>query len=221
LCKICDRFWSQLWEQSHEWERAHSNESDLRSNESDRTCELIEEACAIDETDPEGAFRLYQQAAEEGSVWSLNRVGWHYQTGIGVAPDLHKSLEYYYRATCAGSWIATIYYARLLAELGHHDQSDRVLKDGIASDFLPAYFWLAWLRYERSKSRMVCREVRPFLEYAASQGHPEAQVTLARWMAIGKFGLREIPRGSKALFRLAWRAGFGGEDDAGVAPALT
>jgi hypothetical protein len=209
MCKFCDAFWDWFWDRSDEWERKRSNDSDLVSRESDRNRELIVRAYAISTTDPSAAFRLHLEAAEAGSAWAMERVGTHYQNGMGVAIDLHKALEYYHRAICAGSWMATIYYARLLADEGHHDQSDRVLKDGIASDFVPAYFWLARLRYGRSKTRKVCREVRPMLEYAASQGHPGAQVTLARWMTIGRFGLREIPRGLKSVVRLAVRSGFG------------
>ena len=221
MCKICDRFWDKLWERSDAWERKHSNVGNLWSGESDPNRDLINQACDLQEANPAGAFHLYVNAAKAGSVWAMERVGWHYHTGTGVAEDLDKAQDHYYRAACAGSWMATIYYARLLAEIGDHDRCDQVLKDGIAADFVPAYFWLAWLRYERAKSRNLCREVRPFLEYAASQGHPGAQITLARWMTVGKFGLGEIPRGLKAVARLALRSGFGGEEDVGVAPALT
>ena len=82
--------------------------------------------------------------------------------------------------------MATIHYARLLAELGHYDACERTLENGVASDFVPAYFWLAWCRYEQSKTTKVRGEVRPLLEYAAEKGHPEAKILLARWMALGK-----------------------------------
>lgn len=91
--------------------------------------------------------------------------------------------------------MATIYYARLLAELGHHDDCERTLENGVASDFVPSYFWLAWFRYQQSKTAKVRREVRPLLEHAAEKGHPEAKFLLARWMVLGKLGLRDIPRG--------------------------
>lgn len=93
--------------------------------------------------------------------------------------------------------MATIHYARLLAELGHYDHCERTLENGVASDFVPAYYWLAWYRYERSKTTKVRREVRPLIEYAAEKGHPAAKALLARWMVLGKFGLRDIPRGCR------------------------
>jgi TPR repeat protein len=202
-CKLCKRFWNWHWKNSDAWEWAHSNESDLRSAESKEARELIERAFAIEETDPDAAFHLCGEAAEAGSAWAMGRVGWHYETGTAVAVDLYKALQYYHRAICAGSWMSTIFYARLLAKAGQHDEAERVLQDGIASDFVPAYFWLGRLRYDRSKTRMVCGEVRPLLQYAAEKGHPGARLTLARWMLLGKFGLPDILTGLKLSFRLA------------------
>lgn len=202
-CRFCDRFFERFWGYSNAWERAQSNESELWSEESDQNRELIEQALAIRKTDPSGAFQRHVEAAEAGSVWSMQKVGWHYWTGTGVAADFGKALEYYYRAIRAGSWMATIDYARVLEELGHHDHYERVLEDGVGSDFVPAYFWLAWCRYERSKTRDMCREVRPMLEYAAGKGHPAAKRMLARWMLLGKFGLRDIPGGVKLALRFA------------------
>lgn len=107
--------------------------------------------------------------------------------------------------------MATIHYARLLAELGHHDACERTLENGVASDFVPAYFWLARCRYEQSKTPRVRREVRPLLEYAADKGHPEAKLLLARWMGLGKFGLRDIPRGWRLAAQGAVSFAFRGE----------
>jgi hypothetical protein len=203
-CKFVDRFWERFWEHSDAWEWAASNEIELWAEESDRNRELIDRAIAVEKTDPAATFRLCLEAAEEGSVWSMLRVGWHYWAGAGVAADLGRAQEYYHRAIRAGSWMATIYYARLLAIHGHYDDCESVLKDGVAADFVPAYFWLAWFRYERSKTREMCRKVRPLLEYAAGKGHPAAAQMLARWMLFGKFGLREILRGAKWKLPIQW-----------------
>lgn len=199
ICQLCDRFWNAFSAYSDSWERAASNEDQLISQERAQNLDVIERAAEIEETDPSSAFQLYVEAAEAGSVWSLGMVGWHYWTGTGVAADAHKALEYYRRAICGGSWMATIHYARLLAELGHYDSCERTLEQGVAADFVPAYFWLAWCRYEKSKTTKVRREVKPLLEYAAQKGHPQAKLLLSRWMALGKFGLREIPRGCRLV----------------------
>lgn len=195
MCKLCDRFWERLWAHSEAWERAHSNDNDLWSKESDQTRKLIKQASAITDSDDEAAFRLYVEAAEAGSVMSMARVGWHHWTGTGTPPDPGKAQEYYRRAIRGGSWTATIHYARLLAELGHHQTSDEVLEDGVAVGFVPSYFWLAWLRYKRSGTRQTCGQVRPLLEFAAKKGHPRARRILAQMMLLGKLGSRQIRPG--------------------------
>ena len=119
ICRICDRFWERFWAHSHDWERSASNEAELLSMESHQTWDLIQRA-GREDTDPPSAFRLSLEAAEAGSIWSMEKVGWHYWTGTGVAADPRMALEYYHRACCNGSWMATIHYARLLEELGQH-----------------------------------------------------------------------------------------------------
>ena len=208
ICKFCDEFWDRFWAHSDAWERSASNENELLSKESDQTWDLIQSAGAIEDSDSASAFGFYVKAAEAGSVWSMERVGWHYWSGTGVEADPSTAQEYYRRAIRGGSWIATISYARLLAELGHQEESERTLKDGVASDFTPAYFWLAWIRYLQSKTAETCREVRPLLDYAARKGHPAAQAYLARWMALGKLGLHEVPRGWLLVLRGAVKFAF-------------
>lgn len=195
-----DDFWKALWAHSDAWERSASNEDNLLSGESDHSWAIIRRANEIEDTDPTAAFQLYLQAVEAGSTWALARIGWDYWAGSGVAADPQMAMEYFYRAICGGSWMATIYYARLLSELGHHDECERTLEDGVAADFVPAYYWLAWFRYQRSKTTKVRRkEVRPLVEYAAERGHPGAKFMLAQWMWFGKFGLRYIPRGLRLV----------------------
>lgn len=200
-CKLCDRFWKRVSEQSDAWERACSNESELWSEETDKNRELIEQAFKIQEADPAAALQLRLQAAEAGSAWAMEMVGWHYHTGIGVAVDLRKAGDYYHRAICAGSWMATLHYARVLAELGYYDECESVLKDGVQLDSVPAYYWLAWFRYKRSHTADVRQEVRPMLEYAADQGHLLAKIMLSRWMFLGKFGCRNMFGGLILAYR--------------------
>lgn len=201
--ETCDEEWDHLWAQSDAWERVVSNETDLLSEESDHSWDLIQRAGKIAADDPTASFQLYLEAAEGGSTWSMVQVGWNYWTGTGVAADPDMALEYYHRAISAGSWMATLYYARLLAKLGHHDDCESTLNGGLASGFVPAYFWLGYLRYARSKTSLARREVRPLMEHAAAEGHPMAKLFLARWMALGHFGLHNIPRGWVSVVRMA------------------
>lgn len=195
----CEALWRSHWDQSNEWERANSNHDELWWRDSDRNRALIEEARACQEADPEAAFRMLLEAAEAGSAWALESAGWHYDSGTVVAADFERAADYYHRGICAGSWMATIAYALLLAKHGQIDESEEVLLDGVRLDFVPAYFWLAWLRYDRAPTRATCGAIRPLLDYAAKQGHPGAKQTLGTLMVKGKFGLFAIPRGLRLL----------------------
>jgi TPR repeat protein len=181
--------------ESDQWERDNSNEWELWCEESAENLQLIEEANTVWETDLAAAFRLYLQAADAGSIWAMQVVARCCDEGIGVAADHGLAKDYYLRAINAGSWIATIQYARSLARHGDHAECEKILEDGVRASFAPACFWLAWYRRKRSTSRTARRELRPLLEAAARMGHPAAKSMLRGMMMMGDFGLREIPRG--------------------------
>lgn len=200
-CKFCEQFWDSFWKRCYAWEREHSNEDELLAQESEQSLKIIQRASALHDEDPAGAFRLYIEAVDAGSVWSMEAVGWRYWTGTGVAVDSCQAGNYYRLAVAEGSQMARIDYARLLAENKQHDECERLLEQGLASEFIPAYFWLARLRFDRFKSSKVAREVRPMLQHAASEGHPGAQHMLSKLMLTGKFGLSEIPYGLVSAVR--------------------
>ena len=219
ICRLCRRFRALFWERCDAWERARSNDSELWFEDTDRNRERMEEAYALQKADPEAALRLYLEAAEAGSARAAEAVAWHYDAGSGVEADFEKAQAYYRRAIEGGSWMATIGYARLLADHGHRDYCERLLEDGVSSQFEPAYFWLAWLRYQRAESREACREVRPLMELAARQGHPGANFYLAQWMMTGRFGLREVWRGLKLHLKSASRWAREQAEEAGAEEA--
>lgn len=187
-------------DKSDVWERAHSNDAELWASEPD--LDRLKEAGAISKSDPQAAFQIYLDLAQHGSVRAMLRVAWHYGFGKGavVTPDFRIAADWYIRAIRAGSWMATRYYAQLLAKHRYFAECEDVLDEGVKKNWIPAFYWLAWCRLQQSQSRKTYREVKPLLEYAAGKGHPWAQLRLARCMAKGKFGLRQIPRGFK-LFR--------------------
>jgi TPR repeat protein len=190
----CDRLWAGIYD----WEAAYSGDWDLWTGD-ENSQRLIDQAEAVSGTDPHTAFKMHLQAAEAGSSWAMQMVGWQYRWGTVEAADYELAQEYYRRAICAGSWSATLPYADLLAEQGHFEASEQVLQDGVDCGFVPAYYWLARLGLDRSRDRKTCREVRPLLEYAKDRGHPGAKYLLATMMLLGKFGLREIPAGFRRM----------------------
>ena len=205
-CRLCDRWWKRLWDDTTLWEYAASNDAELLAAETPGTRALIEQPEVLREADDAAAFALCLEAAEAGSGSAMHSTGVHYHNGTSVEPDPERAQEYYRRAVEAGSWLATVHYARFLAEHGFHDECETVLKDGVAAKFVPSYFWLAYLRSSRLQTRSAYREARPLLEYAAAQGHPAAQVFRAHFLVLGKLGIRNIPAGIVAVFRWAYRS---------------
>lgn len=215
-CKICG--WLCAWcvaeagpvrasirKQSEAWEATQSNEYELWSTVSDRDRERLDAAKAIRSTEPEAAFRIYLDLADAGVVWSMEMVAYQYAWGDLVAHDFEKAQTYYRRAIKAGSWMATLKYARLLADRGQFDICETFLQDCVKADFIPACYWLAWCRFQQSSDRATCRAIRPLLERAADAGHPAAALFLARLKVRGKFGFREIPRGFKDTLQIVDR----------------
>lgn len=195
----CTAVRDSIADRCDEWERAASNDYELWSEQSDYSRDLSRQALAIQDTDPDAAFRLYLEAAEAGSAWAMEVVGSCYHSGNMVQADFGLAQDFYYRALSAGSWMATIRYARLLEAHGYFDHCEDVLQDGVENGFIPSFFWLAWFRYKRSRTTQTAREIRPLLERAAEWGHPEAELLIARLMMRGRFGIRHIPDGLRRL----------------------
>ncbi|MDX2210108.1 MAG: hypothetical protein SFV20_07090 [Sphingopyxis sp.] len=217
-CKMCEQFWDWIYDLSHAWERAHSNEAKLWSEESERASDLAAKARAIQDSDPGAALQLYHEAADAGSVWSMEVLGWHYSNGIATEQDPVIADDFYRRAIASGSLMAIIGYAQFLKNGSRRDECSRVLEDGIAAGFVPASFWLARFRYMWAPNSASCKEVRPILEFAAKQGHPFARITLARWQVMGQLGIGEIPTGIRSSFALIGAlVGHEGNTDKGLA----
>lgn len=196
---------ANLWKQSEKWESAHSNEYKLWSRASDQERERLDAAATLQTTDPEAAFRMYLDLADAGVVWAMQIVAHQYAWGTIVPNDFEQAQIYYCRAIEAGSWMATLRYAWLMARQGYFEESETVLQDGVNADFVPASYWLARCRYHQSSDRKTCRVIRPLLEHAVEAGHPGAALFLARLKARGKFGFREIPRGFKEMIQVVER----------------
>jgi TPR repeat protein len=184
-----------LWDWTYSWERAHSNAGSLWAKEADP--DAVKRAYALLESDPVAGFQMCLDLAERGSTWSMIEVARAYRYGKGTARDLGLADEWYRRAIGAGSWIAARSYAQFLGDQGNFVACEEVLKDGVEKGWTPAFFWLAWYRRHPLRKQKNWREIRSLLEYAAEKGHPAAQFYLAILMSFGRFGFREIRRGSK------------------------
>jgi TPR repeat protein len=214
---LCERYWARLWERSDAWERAHPYVTDGWMGETEENRALMDRAYDLWGSDPDAAFQLFVVAGEAGSAWALDVVARQYEEGGLVEADPEAAESHYRRAIEAGSWPATIDYARLLDALGRHGECDEVLEGGVACGFDPAFFWLARLRYKRRPTRKTARAVRPLLEHAAGKGHPMAEAILLKWMSLGRLGMRNIPAGIARGLRWAARMDRQDQEDAGRA----
>ena len=190
-----------MWDKTYKWESDNSNHQQLWDADSQANRDLLYRADDILQTDPSAAVELYRQAADAGSAWAMMDVAGFYKRGTGSEANSELALEYYYRAVCAGSWLATLGYARLLKERGNFDTAQQVLEDGVRLGFIPACYWLARYRYQRSPDRETRLAVLPLMLRAADAGHPYARMIVGRWMIRGMVGCRHIPRG----FRMAYQ----------------
>lgn len=201
----CNDAINDIWHQTYAWEQAHSNASSLWTKEPDP--DGAEQAFALLEADSSVGFQKYLDLAKQGSIWSMIAVAKLYRDGIGVERDAEQAGEWFRRAISSGSWIATRNYAQLLADQGDLAACEKVLVDGVAKNWTPAFFWLAWYRHKR-KGRKNYPEIKSLLEHAAKQGHPYAQLMLASLMMRGKFGFRSTIAGFRMCRELPAKIGF-------------
>jgi TPR repeat protein len=224
LCSDTDAALATLHQRSRAWESAHSNEYELWSKVGDQQRELLNTAKAVRPTDPDAAFLIYRDVADDGVVWAMEVVGYHYQYGWGTSgsPDFELAQTYYQRAIDAGSSMAMLRYAWLLANHGQFDISERLLQESAEAGFIPAYYWLARCRFRQSSDRQTCREIKSLLVRAADAGHPAAAEMLARLRMRGNFGFREIPRGFREMWQIAGEIGaaYSAPDVNGTTAAL-
>jgi len=188
-----------MWRELGEWEHAYLSEIDGFGEETDASTRLVDSAFDLRDQDPGAALALFQEAAAAGSASAIEVVGWHHEVGNILELDLGAAERAYHQAICAGSWSATLRYAKLLARRGDVAGCESVLRDGVELDFVPAFFWLAWYRYKWAPTRATARDIRPLLELAEGRGHPMARKFLAALMLRGKFGIRNIPDGLRII----------------------
>lgn len=186
-----------VWDHSYNWESWAGSEIDFWWDQPDS--EQLMAVAKLSETDPVAAFQGNSELTEKGCVHAIIWLGNSHRYGLGTEPNFDKAYDCYTLAIAKGSWIATRDMAGLLFNNGNFAECEELLEEGIECDFIPAYFWLAWYRIQRSNTKDTFRKARPLLEHAAAEGHPHAEKYLAALMLRGRFGVREIPSGLKLL----------------------
>ena len=187
-----------FWAYARKWESAYSSGWEPYGA-GDQFQDRRTYALELAKSDPDKALGQFEALAADGDAWAMRSLGNWYENGRHVEKDLQRAEQYYRDALRAGSWQATQQLARLLFVHSKEDRWDAILADGDAAGFVPSSVQLARYRYQRSSTRATAREVRPLLEKAAAAGHPGARMRLARWKALGYFGLGKIRQGLREI----------------------
>lgn len=201
LCNRCcppETRVNTYWTQVSRWEEVYASQWEPWDDDENRRIRASAAAKLI-AAEPEKALATLQELAEVGSAFAMRWVATLHKGAHGIARDDAAAEEHFRQALCAGSWMATIGYANMLFKRGAHDKWPSTLSDGMEKGFVPAHFWFGWNRHRLEPTLKAAREVRPLLDDAAKAGHPGAKLILARWTAVGKFGLRHIPRGFRMI----------------------
>jgi hypothetical protein len=217
-CKLCNWFRNKVFandltscneineyitNNSRSWERYWSTDKEQWDQEPDY--DRLLHAYDIREKDEKSSIPIFTELAEKGSIDSMKMLGYVYQAGVHVDTDFETSYGWYQRAINAGSWMATLDLAGVLFANEQYDECEALLKNGIESDYIPSYFWLAWYRVKRLDSQYTYKSVKPLLDRAFNEGYPVAIEQVARWMIRGKFGILKIPTGFIMVLKLARR----------------
>lgn len=177
------------------WDDAHATDRKLWDGDPDR--DRIREAERLLELEPERAFGILVRLAEQGSVWSMLKVGQCYYHGRGVEIDFEEGGHWYTQAAQNGSEHAQLYLGRHYFKQGEIDECETIFAAGVANDWAPALYWSGWCQLQRTWTRESAAKARQLLMRAAALGSPAAELAFAQNLMNGRFGLREIPRGMK------------------------
>ena len=169
-------------------------QADLQSWEAEPDKERLSEALSLSSTEPEHAFSLLYRLAKEGSPIAMNALGENYCWGVVVPVDRIEAERWFERAFDRGSLRGMLNYGKALVRRGEFSWAETVFSVGAAQDWGPALYWLASVEYRRSEGRSLAR-IRPLLERAVELGSPAAKMLLGNLMMLGRYGLRQVPRG--------------------------
>lgn len=183
------------------WRYAQTNDTETYQN--DPELNAIWNAEQLTKDNPPAALSHWRALAERGSVWSMFRAGWAFQTGTGVAADQAQAERWYRLSFEGGCQQAQLRLGSIYTRRREFEQCEKIYEVGAREDWAPALYYLAWakLRQPKTPERLVA--ARNLLEQAAALGDLGAEMDLVVLMSRGRFGLRLIPRGFRGLFDAA------------------
>jgi hypothetical protein len=149
------------------------------------------------------AFGQFLTLAEGGSVFSMIKIGYAYETGRGAPRDLNRAEQWYMKAHGRGSDYGLVRASGLLLKRGDVSGARSLLTVGVARGLPQAMTYLAWLELKLSRGKDAQNRARALYEQAIALGDPPAKMYFARARVRGRFGLRAIPAGICSLLATA------------------
>lgn len=203
LCSACAERRDQVWRGVEDFDRTHSWEYELWEEQPEALNTRCEKAWELrrssDEADHAACAAQLKELAEAGHPFAMTSLAGMYQRGIGVQQDRSLAVHFYGEAFEAGSWLAGLYYARMMENSGEQEIVDDILESGVRNRHLPAFFWLAYFRFRRNPGRKTAQAVRPLLEELIGQQHHGARYMLSGMKLRGYYGLRDVREGYREM----------------------
>jgi TPR repeat protein len=194
-------FRQAVWNKARDRHFALTHDKEVLDRDPDR--DALREAQELWRNDPEAAIPILRGFAEGGSAWSAMLLGYAYERGTGVGPDLTEA-ERWYRSSIEGRCRqALLRLGRIFENGGDLAAAERIYAVGVAERWAPAIYTLARLKLRHVRTPVELEEGRSLLEQAAAQDDLLAQMHLAALLTRGRFGWWRIPSG----LRLLWRTG--------------
>jgi TPR repeat protein len=123
----------------------------------------------IEKSDPAGAAKLFQSAAEAGNPAAMARLAEYYERGLGgLTASAGEALLWYTKASKEGEPSALYWFARREEAAGRTDEARALYKRGVAAGHAPSMARLAVLNGDRV-----------MLQAAASAGDVDAIYEIA------------------------------------------
>jgi len=204
--EVADRR-SLLWDNVRRFDQDTSNSFDLWDKLPEEVQDQYCEGYDLWDTDPEGAFALFELSAANGNPSAMIAEAACCERGNGTAKDGKRAKQFFRDAVEAGSWHATIHYARFLERAGDQELAYLTLEDGVDAEYTAAYFWLAWLLYKAEPNRRMAREVFSMVEHAVAKGHPGGRWLKAKLLFKGHMGVMRVAEGYRIQRKLSGELG--------------
>lgn len=117
------------------------------------------------------AFPLYFDLASRGRVGCQRFVGWMYFVGEGVTQNYENAYKWFANAATRGDQEAMFGLGKTCLMLNRDDEALRWLNTACTGGFLPACFWLGWMREHGRSGRPDFVEAYRHFWHAYRKGH--------------------------------------------------